>query len=82
MVDYEKFKELLVEKDKLNKETTEFYKRDVWRKMKFRRHSYGKKSVDTLLNKIKKTFGSNILIGYGNWSRSAQMKHTMPTMGR
>ena len=49
-VDYEKHKEFLVEKDKLSKETTEFYKRDVWRKMKFRRYSYGKKSVDTLLN--------------------------------
>ena len=29
-VDYEKFKTFLVEKDKLNKETTEFYKRDTW----------------------------------------------------
>ena len=41
-VDYEKLKEFLVEKYKLNKETTEFYKRDVWRKMKLRRYSYGK----------------------------------------
>ena len=49
--------------------------------MKLRRYSYGKKSVDTLLIKIKKTFGSNILIGNGNWSRSAETKHTMPTMG-
>src|SRR6056300_1301828 len=49
-VDYEKFKVFLVEKDKLNKETTEFYKRDVWRKMKFRQYSYGKKSIDTFLN--------------------------------
>ena len=81
-VDYEKFKVFLVEKDKLNKETTEFYKRDVWRKMKFRQYSYGKKSIDTFLNKIKKTFGSNVLIGYGNWSRSTQMKHIMPTMNK
>ena len=81
-VDYNKFKLYLVEKDKLNKETTEFYKRDVWRKMKFRQYSYGKKSVDTFLNKIKETFGENILIGYGNWSRSTQMKHFMPTMNK
>ena len=81
-VDYEKFKSYLVEKDKLNKETTEFYKRDTWRKMKFRQYSYGKKSVDIFLNKIKKTFGENILIGYGNWSRSIQMKHFMPTMNK
>jgi hypothetical protein len=81
-VDYEKFKMFLQEKDKLNKETTEFYKRDVWRKMKFRQYSYGKKSIDTFLNKIKETFGSNVLIGYGNWSRSTQMKHMMPTMNK
>ena len=81
-VDYEKFKLYLVEKDKLNKETIEFYKREVWRKMKFRQYSYGKKSIDTFLNKIKETFGENILIGYGNWSRSSQMKHFMPTMNK
>jgi len=81
-VDYKKFKLYLVEKDKLNKETTEFYKREVWRKMKFRQYSYGKKSIDTFLNKIKKTFGENILIGYGNWSRSSQMKHFMPTINK
>ena len=81
-VDYEKFKKYLVEKDKLNKETLDFYQRDVWRKMKFRQYSYGKKSIDTFLNKIKETFGDNILIGYGNWSRSTQMKHFMPTMNK
>ena len=81
-VDYDKFKVFLVEKDKLNKETTEFYKRDVWRKMKFRQYSYGKKSTDTFLNKIKEIFGENIIIGYGNWSRSSQMKHIMPTMNK
>jgi len=81
-VDYEKFKMYLVEKDKLNKETIEFYKRDTWRKMKFRQYSYGKKSIDTFLNKIKETFGENILIGYGNWCMSSQMKHFMPTMNK
>jgi hypothetical protein len=81
-VNYDKFKVYLVEKDKLNKETTDFYKKEVWRKMKFRQYSYGKKSIDTFLNKIKETFGENILIGYGNWSRSSQMKYTMPTMNK
>jgi len=81
-VDYEKFKIYLVEKDKLNKETIEFYKRETWRKMKFRQYSYGKKSIDTFLNKINETFGENIIIGYGNWSRSSQMKHFIPTMNK
>jgi len=81
-VNYEKFKVYLVEKNKLNKETIEFYKRDTWRKMKFRQYSYGKKSIDTFLNKIKEIFGENLLIGYGNWSRDTQMKFFMPTMNK
>ena len=81
-VNYEKFKLYLIEKNKLNKETIDFYKKDVWRKMKFRQYSYGKKSIDTFLNNIKETFGENILIGYGNWSRSSQMKYIMPTMNK
>ena len=81
-MDYDKFKTYLAEKDKLNKETLDFYQRDTWRKMKFRQYSYGKKSIDVFLNKIKETFGENVLIGYGNWSRSTQMKHFMPTMNQ
>jgi hypothetical protein len=81
-VNTEKFKIYLVEKQKMNQETQEFYRREVWRKMKFRSYSYGKKSLDTFLDKIQSTFGGNILIGYGNWSRSTQMKHFMPTMNK
>ena len=81
-VNVELFKRYLVEKSKLNEEVKEFYQREVWRKMGFRQYSYGKKSIDTFLNKIKETFGENLLIGYGNWSRSTQMKHIMPTMNK
>jgi hypothetical protein len=81
-VNYNSFKSYLVEKDRLNKQTIEFYKKEVWRKMKFRQYSYGNKSIDTFLNNIEKTFGENILICYGNWSRSSQMKHFMPTMNK
>ena len=81
-VDVVLFKRYLVEKSKLNEEVKEFYQREVWRKMGFRQHSYGKKSIDTFLNKIKETFGENLLIGYGNWSRSTQMKHIMHTMNK
>jgi len=50
--------------------------------MKFRIYSYGKKSVDMFLNKIKETFGDNLLIGYDNWRRDTQMKHFMPMMNK
>ena len=81
-VNYNNFKSYLGEKDKLNKQIIEFYKKEVWRKMKFRQYSYGNKSIDTFLNNIEKTFGENLLICYGNWSRSSQMKHFMPTMNK
>lgn len=53
-VNYNKFKSYLVEKDQLNKQTSEFYKKEVWRKMKFRQYNYGNKSIDTFLNNIGK----------------------------
>lgn len=81
-VDYQKFRSYLGIKSELNFHTSEFYQRDTWRKMKFRQYSYGRKSLDKFLNKIQETFGSNILIGYGNWSRSTQMKNFMPTMNK
>jgi len=81
-INYDNFKSYLVEKDRLNKQTIDFYKKEVWRKMKFRQYSYGNKSIDTFLNNIEKTFGENILICYGNWSRTSQMKHFMPTMNK
>jgi hypothetical protein len=81
-MDNEKFKTYLVEKDQSNKDTLNFYQRDTWRKMKFRQYSYGKKTADIFLHKIKETFGENILIGYGNWPRSTQMKHVVPTTNK
>ena len=81
-VNIETFKLYLIEKHKFNKETINFYKKDIWRKMNFRQYSYSKKSIDNFLNKIKETFGENLLIGYGNWSRSSQMKYIMPTMNK
>jgi hypothetical protein len=81
-VNYNNFRTYLIEKDRLNKQTIDFYKKEVWRKMKFRQYSYGNKSIDIFLNNIEKAFGENILICYGNWSRSSQMKHFMPTMNK
>ena len=40
-----------------------------------------KKSEEKFLNKVEKTYGKDIVLAYGNWSRRSQMKHFMPTMG-
>jgi len=83
-VDYDKFKTYLVEKDKLNKETKTFYQQKKWRKMNFRTYSYGQKSIDKFLNRIEKIYGSpeEVIIGYGNWSRSTQMKNYESTINK
>jgi len=81
-MNYELFKIYIKEKTKLNTLTNEFYQRETWRKMKFYQYSYGQRSIDKFLNNIQKKFGDNIVIGYGDWSRTTQMKYSAPSMGR
>ena len=80
-VNYDKFKTYLIEKNKLNAKLQDFYHRELFRKLKWRRFVYTQKSEDTFLNKIEHTFGKDIRIAYGDWSRSTQMKHFIPTKG-
>ena len=44
-------------------------------------HTKKKYSEDIFLNKIEKTYGKEIVLAYGNWSRCTQMKHFMTTVG-
>ena len=81
-IDYQKFKDYIKEKTKLNNELQEFYITDLWRKMKWRQFVYSRKSEDKFLNNIKNVFGDDIVIAYGDWSRSSQMKHFMPTKNK
>ena len=82
-VDYEKFKEYLKQKNQLNASLKDFYLQELFRKLKWRRFVYTQKSEDRFLNNIERTFGSadQICIAYGDWSRSTQMKHFVPTKG-
>jgi len=43
--------------------------------MKWRQFVYSRKSEDKFMNNIKNVFGDDIVIAYGDWSRSSQMKH-------
>jgi hypothetical protein len=80
-VDYNRFKEYLTKKNKLNHELSAFYEQDLFRKMKWRQFVYTQKSEDMFLNKIADVFGHDAVIAYGDWSRTTQMKHFMPTKG-
>lgn len=80
---YEQFKNYIVEKTKLNEKVKEFYNKILWRKLKWRSWIYTRKSEDKFLNKIESKFGKEkeLLLCYGNWSNTKQMKHIMPTKG-
>jgi hypothetical protein len=80
-VDYEKFKAYLKSKNNLNHELHSFYEKELYRKMKWRQFVYTQKSEDRFLNKLGNTFGKDAVIAYGDWSRTTQMKHFMPTKG-
>lgn len=80
-VDYDKFKAYLMAKNKLNHDQHTFYEQSLFRKLKWRQFVYTQKSEDTLLNKMEETFGKDAVIAYGDWSRTTQMKHFMPTKG-
>ena len=78
-----KFKEYIKEKLILNDKLKEFYENELMRKMKWRSFICKRRSEDKLLNNIEKKFGksNDILISYGNWNNSKQMKNIIPTLG-
>ena len=82
-VNYNKFKEYIKEKTKLNDKVRKFYENELYRKLKWRTWIYGRKSEDKFLNNIEKTYGKkeDLLLCYGNWSNNKQMKYIMPTKG-
>jgi len=80
-VDFEKTLNFLIEKQKYSDVRNEFYVKNTYRAMKFRKYSHTKRSIDKFINLIKKTYGDDAIIAYGNWSRETQMKNFMPTIG-
>ena len=81
--DINKFSEYIKEKLILNKKLKDFYESELIRKMKWRSFICKRQSEDKLLNTIEKKYGKSedLLISYGNWNNSKQMKHIMPTLG-
>ncbi len=80
-VDIQKFKAYIRAKNELNAELRTFYEMEVFRKMKWRQSVYGRKSEDAFINRMRETYGGDALIAYGDWSRTTQMRHFVPTKG-
>ena len=86
---FEEYKKFIIQKTKINNEVKDFYNNILFRKLDFRRFIYTKQSENNLLNEIENKYltkedkekGKKILLMYGNWSMTKQMKGKMPTPG-
>jgi hypothetical protein len=83
----EDYKKFIINKNKLNNDIKNFYNNILFRKLNFRRFIRTKQSEEVLLNEIENKFLSEedkinkkkILIIHGDYSRTSQMKGTIPT---
>ena len=80
-INMERFKGYLKQKNKINYDIRSFYHLELHRKLKWRGHVYGRKSEDKFLDRMASKFGEDAVIAYGDWSRSSQMRHFVPTKG-
>lgn len=81
--DYKKFKEYILNKNKINGELMKKYQHEKFRKYKWYALINKKKAESKLINTIKKTFiseeGELPTLIYGDWSIGQQMRNFMPT---
>lgn len=85
--DMKKYNEFIKKKTEISDQVRTFYERPLFRRLSFRRFCRTKAAEARLLNEIDQKIltkgerqkGRQLVIGYGNWSRSSQMKHFIPT---
>jgi hypothetical protein len=77
--DYAKFIDYLKVRNKVNAELQIYYEQELFRKLRWRSHTYTQKSESILINKMKRIFGKKTIIGFGSFQQTQQMKHCMPT---
>ena len=83
-LDITKFKEYLQVKNRINHILFGFYKKELFRKLKFGRYINTKRNEQQMINNFKKTFGSSeeVVICIGDWEQRKQMKYKEPTLGK
>jgi hypothetical protein len=83
----DEYKKFITNKNKLNNNVKTFYNNILFRKLNFRRFTRTKQSEEVLLNEIENKFltkedetnGKKLLVLYGDYSRTSQMKGTIST---
>ena len=79
-----KFKSYITEKNRMNHILFDFYLKQLFRKLKFGRHIYIKRSEQKMMNRFMKMYGKpeDVVICIGDWEQRKQMKYTEPTLGK
>ena len=80
-VDVDAFTKYVHAKNKLNADLWNFYGKVVHRKMKWRHFVYTQRSEDRFLGRMRDLYGEDALVAYGDWNRTTQMRHFVPTKG-
>ena len=66
-------------KNDINKRLVDEYNKVIFRRYKWYSYIERKKAETDLIRKIKKTFGDNIILVYGDWSQGKQMRNFIST---
>lgn len=76
---YNGFIEYLKVRNTINTKLEIYYEQELFRKFRWRSHTYTQKNESIIINKMKRLFGKKTLIGFGSFQQTQQMKHCMPT---
>ena len=82
-LDITKFKEYLKIKNRINHLLFGFYRKELFRKLKFGRYINTKRNEQKMINQFKKIMGNpeEVVICIGDWEQRKQMKYKEPTIG-
>jgi hypothetical protein len=79
-----KYKEYLREKNRINHILFQFYRKELFRKLKFGKYINIKRNEQKMVRNFKKAFGNpeEVVICIGDWEQKKQMKFKEPTLGK
>jgi len=79
-----KYKEYLLEKNRINHILFGFYRKELFRKLKFGKYINIKRNEQKMIRNFKKMYGNpeEVVICIGDWEQRKQMKYKEPTLGK
>ena len=77
-------KKYIKNKNRINYILQEYYEKDMYRKLKWYGYINRQKSENRMINNFKRIFGSpeEVLVCFGDYEQSKQMKYKEPTKGK